>query len=158
MMRVWHNRRFLTLLSIVVVAIAGLGSKFYSGPARSWFNNSLGGAIYEIFWCLFFFGLFPRKKAIAPICVGVFGATSLLEGLQLWKTPVLEVLRSHLLGRLLLGTTFVGSDFFYYAIALFFLEPTLKWSDLKMKHTPLNGYYLSFHQHELERLNDVLSA
>ncbi|MDY7012211.1 MAG: DUF2809 domain-containing protein [Cyanobacteriota bacterium] len=103
-------------MSLAIVTIAGLASKFYTGPAREWFNNSLGGAIYEVFWCLFFFGFFPQKKAIAPICVGVFVVTSALEGLQLWKTPILEALRSHLIGRLLLGTTFVGSDFFYYAI------------------------------------------
>ncbi|MDY6784381.1 MAG: DUF2809 domain-containing protein [Cyanobacteriota bacterium] len=106
-MTIWHNRRFLTLLLMVVMTIVGFAMKFYSGLVRGGFNNSLGGVLYQVFW------LFPHKKAIAPICVCVFLATSALEVLQLWKTPVLEGLRSQIVGRLLLGTTFVGSDFFF---------------------------------------------
>lgn len=115
-MSVWRNQRFLIFLSTILVTIVGLWSKFYTGPAREWLNNSLGGTLYEILWCLFFFWFFPRKNAIAPISISVFIVTCALEVLQLWKTPFLDALRSNIVGRLLLGTTFVWSDFFYYAI------------------------------------------
>jgi hypothetical protein len=50
------------------------------------------------------------------VAVWVFLATAFLEILQLWHPPFLEAIRSTLMGRLLLGTTFVFSDFIYYAI------------------------------------------
>jgi Protein of unknown function (DUF2809) len=115
-MVIWQDRRFLTFVSMIIVTVVGFWSKFYTGPVHQWLNNSLGGALYEIFWCLFFFGFFPRKNAIAPISIGVLVVTSALEALQLWKTPILDAMRATVVGRLLLGTTFVWSDFFYYAI------------------------------------------
>ncbi|MBD2578113.1 DUF2809 domain-containing protein [Oscillatoria sp. FACHB-1406] len=115
----WRSKHFLIFLSLFAVTVFGIWSKFYTGVGREWLNNSFGGVLYEILWCLFFFAFFPRKKAIAAIAVSVFVGTCALEFLQLVKTPWLDAIRATLIGRLLLGTTFVPSDFIYYAIGSF---------------------------------------
>ena len=101
--------------SLLLITPLGFATKFYTGPGRHWVNKSLGGVLYEIFWCLVVF-LFTRKAAAWKIALGVFIATSILEVLQLFHPPFLQFLRSFFIGRTLLGTTFVPSDFFYYVI------------------------------------------
>lgn len=90
---------------------------------------------YEVFWCLFFFAFFPKKKFIIFIPIGVFIITSLLEFLQLWHPPFLQLVRSYALGRLLLGTTFSSWDFLYYAIGCvigaWWLRKILKYANAK---------------------------
>jgi hypothetical protein len=102
------------LVSIILIAIAGLLSKSYSGWGREWVNDYAGDILYEVFWCLLLFAFFPRQDRILPICLGVFIFTCSLEFLQLWHPPILEAWRSHILGKLLLGTTFVWWDFPHY--------------------------------------------
>ncbi len=93
----------------------GICTKLYTGWAADWVNNSLSGVFYVVFWCLFASFLFPRTAA-ARVAGIVFAATCVLECLQLWHQPFLEHLRSFFLGRALLGTSFVWSDFVYYAL------------------------------------------
>jgi hypothetical protein len=103
-------------LSITLIVIAGLLTKQYSGWGREWINDSAGDILYEIFWCLTLFALFPYKNRIVPICLGVFIFTCGLEFLQLYNPPFLEAWRSHFLGKLILGTTFSWWDFPHYLL------------------------------------------
>ena len=107
------NRNRWTLLSLVLIVPLGFYSKFYTGIAHVWVNDSLGGIFYEIFWCLVFF-LFFNKIAPCKIAMTVFCVTSLLEFLQLWHHPFLEMIRRAFIGRTIIGTSFVWSDFSYY--------------------------------------------
>ncbi|MBD3391606.1 MAG: DUF2809 domain-containing protein [Chitinivibrionales bacterium] len=109
-----HGRARAVLFLAVLVPV-GFASKFYTGWGAPWVNNSLGGVLYVIFWCLAIFVLFPQERPSA-IAAAVFTATSLLEILQLWHPSFLESIRSTFVGATLIGTTFVWSDFFYYAI------------------------------------------
>ena len=104
----------LASISLTIVIAAGFCSKFYSGPAEKWVNDSLSGAFYEAFWCLLLF-LFVRGARPWKIALAVLAATCLLEILQLSSHPALEYIRRYFLGRALIGTTFVWSDFIYYA-------------------------------------------
>ncbi|NOZ60046.1 MAG: DUF2809 domain-containing protein [Calditrichaeota bacterium] len=106
-------RRHLTWFSLILIIPIGFASKFYSGAAANWVNNSLGGFFYVIFWCLFFHLAVAGAKPLL-IAAWVLGVTSLLEFTQLWHPPMLEWMRSFFLGRALIGTSFVWSDFFYY--------------------------------------------
>ncbi|NJL84105.1 MAG: DUF2809 domain-containing protein [Chloroflexaceae bacterium] len=108
--------RWLVFFSLLLVVPLGLFSKTYNGPGDRWLNHFGGGVIYEIFWCLFFFGLFPGKKSISLIPLWVFAITALLELLQLWQPPFLQTLRATWLGRTLLGTTFSAWDFPHYLL------------------------------------------
>jgi hypothetical protein len=102
-----------TLISILFIVPLGFYSKFYQGQSSIWVNNSLGGLLYVIFWCLLVF-LFLRSTKPWKIAAGVFAVTCLLEFLQLWHPPLLQYLRSHIIGRSVLGTTFAWLDFPYY--------------------------------------------
>ncbi len=104
-----------TLISIFIIVPLGIYSKFYSGQATNWVNDSLGGVLYVIFWCLFAF-LFLSNTKPWKIATVVFAVTCLLEFLQFWHPPLLEFLRSNFVGRTILGTTFTWSDFPYYLV------------------------------------------
>ena len=106
------KKRILTLISLLFIVPVGFYSKFYTGPAANWVNNSLGGFFYEIFWCLLAFLIFEGKPGI--IAGVVLIVTCCLECLQLWHPPFLEFLRSYFIGATILGSTFSWLDFPYY--------------------------------------------
>jgi Protein of unknown function (DUF2809) len=104
-----------TLFLIFIIVPLGFATKFYNGWGEAWINNSLGGVLYVIFWCLVVFIL---KTKIKPknIVIGVLLVTSFLETLQLWHPPFLQRLRSSFIGVTILGNSFVFSDFGYYIV------------------------------------------
>lgn len=110
-----NKKRLVIILLLIVIIPVGFYTKYYSGPAHAWINNSMGGLVYEIFWCLVVAFFFPRSKAF-KIALWVFGITCLLEFLQLWHTPLLEYIRSGFIGRTVLGNSFNWLDFPYYAV------------------------------------------
>ena len=57
------SRRALTIISLAAIVPIGFESKFYGGPAHVWVNDSLGGAFYDMFWCLAAFFAFPARQA-----------------------------------------------------------------------------------------------
>ena len=105
----------ITLISILIITPVGFYSKFYNGPAAHWVNDSIGGIFYEIFWCLVIYLFFYNYKPV-KIAILVLMITCLLETLQLWHPPFLEIIRSYFIGRTVLGTSFTWSDFVYYII------------------------------------------
>ena len=106
--------RILAIVSLAIVTPAGFAMKFYSGPAADWFNNSAGGAMYVVFWCLLAAIVWPRRSAVTLIVITVLTVTCILETMQLWKAPPLQWVRSFFIGRTLIGTTFSPSDYIYY--------------------------------------------
>lgn len=109
------EQRIGTLISLIVIVPIGFFSKFYSGPASHWVNDSLGGLFYEIFWCLVLLLILPKAKPLF-IAIPVLISTCVLEFMQLWHPPFLEFLRSYFIGRTILGTTFTWNDFPYYFV------------------------------------------
>jgi len=118
--------RLYMLLSIAVITPWGFASKFYRGPAAFWANNSLGGVLYEIFWCCAVSLILPRARP-AAVTASVFAVTAVLEILQLWHPPVLETIRGTFLGATLIGTTFVPADFVYYIMGCVIGGAWLTW-------------------------------
>lgn len=115
----WKQKVFLISVSILIVIPLGLFSKFYQGLAQEWVNNYSGGIWYEIFWCLLAFYFVKDQKYLKLIPIYVFIITCILEILQLLHPPILELFRSYLIGKLLLGTTFSWWDFPHYLIGCF---------------------------------------
>ncbi len=99
----------------MIIIPLGFYTKFYSGPAADWVNDSLGGVFSVIFWCLLVFLFFANAK-VWVIATSVFTVTSFLEVLQLWHPEFLEFIRSYFIGRTFLGTSFNLYDFIYYFI------------------------------------------
>ncbi len=113
-------------LSIAFIVPFGLVTKFYRGPGQAWLNDAFGGIPYEIFWMLLVAVIWPRLRPGA-IALLVFITTCLLEFLQLWQPAWLQAIRGTLPGRLVLGNTFIWSDFPYYAIGCFLGWLWLRW-------------------------------
>ena len=117
------------LFSLIIIVPIGFYSKFYRGPAAAWVNDSLGGVFYEIFWCLLILLFLPKVKPWI-IALSVLVVTCILEFMQLWHPPFLEIFRSNFIGRTLLGTTFTWTDFPYY-----FLGSGIGWFWIKHLQT-----------------------
>lgn len=115
-MKKTNQLRIYILILILVITPIGFLTKFYRGIFSDWVNNSLGGVLYEIFWILVLFLFIPKRRYINVIPMIVFGITSALEFLQRYHHPILNAIRATFIGRTLIGTSFVVSDFFYYAI------------------------------------------
>jgi hypothetical protein len=103
------------MLCIIVIVPVGFLTKFYTGPAQSWVNDSFGGLLYEVFWCLVFAFLYPTTRPV-KIAQWVFLITCCLEFLQLWHPSFLEIIRSNFIGRTILGNSFNWGDFPYYIL------------------------------------------
>ncbi|MDP6037509.1 MAG: DUF2809 domain-containing protein [Candidatus Latescibacteria bacterium] len=107
-----HLKTGIALLTLIPV---GLYTKSYGGPGSIWVQNYLGGTLYEIFWCLAASLCLPRANP-RHIAAGIFLITSILEGLQLYHPPILEIPRQTLLGHALLGSAFDLWDFPHYLL------------------------------------------
>ena len=103
------------LVSLLIVIPVGFYSKFYNGTAYNWVNNSLGGVFYEIFWCLVLALFFKQLKPL-NIALIVLSLTCILEFMQLWHPPLLELLRGNFIGVTILGNSFTWSDLPYYFV------------------------------------------
>jgi Protein of unknown function (DUF2809) len=105
--------RVKILAELFITVLLGFALKYYPGPAREFFNNSLAGIPYVVFWCLLSKLIFPKAKALKIILI-VTITTCLLEFAQLWHPPILNFIRSGWLGKIILGTTFNITDIPYY--------------------------------------------
>lgn len=114
----FRKRRWI-LLCLCVVTPAGFLSKSYAGVGHWWFNDYGAGVLYDVFWCLVIFFFAPKKKYATTIAVVVLLITCILETLQLWHPPFLELVRSYYLGSALIGNTFVWWDFPHYFLGCF---------------------------------------
>ena len=112
-MKYFSKPRIITALIILLLVPIGFYTKYYSGPGQVWVNNSLGGSLYVVFWCLVVFFFFPKAKPL-KITIWVFSITCILEFLQLWHPPLLEYIRGNFIGRTILGNSFNWMDYLYY--------------------------------------------
>lgn len=110
--------RLILLLSIVIIVPVGYIIRFSQGIGSPWLHDVLGSIAYEIFWILLVTLIFP-KFSVFRVAIGVCITTCALEFLQLWQPPFLQAARSTLPGRLVLGNTFVWSDFPSYFLGSF---------------------------------------
>jgi hypothetical protein len=122
-----NKLRKYCLYSLLVVTPIGFWFKFYTGPFQWWFNDYGAGLLYEIFWILIVFLIFPKEKLVRKIPVCVFIVTCALEILQLWDPWILQTIRSSFIGRALIGTTFSWWDFPHYAVGCFLGWLMLRW-------------------------------
>ncbi len=110
-----QSPRRAAVACLALVTALGLACKAVEGPGAWWCRNHGAGMLYEVFWILAAFLVFPSRRAAGIIPAMVFTATTILEVLQLSTAPVLERARGHALGRILIGTTFSWWDIPHYA-------------------------------------------
>ncbi len=110
--------RLALLASIIFIVPFGYIVRFSQGFGLEWLHDLLGSVAYEIFWILLVAFMFPKASAVWT-ALGVCLATCGLEFLQLWQPPFLQAARAMPIGRLVLGNTFVWSDFISYFVGSF---------------------------------------
>ncbi|GAP98405.1 ribosomal maturation YjgA family protein [Leptolyngbya sp. NIES-2104] len=106
--------RLSLLLTIVFIVPLGYFVRF-SPMFPDWFSDVFGSIAYQIFFIALVQFWFP-KMSIAKTAIGVFLFSCAIEFLQLWKPPFLQAIRATLPGRLVLGNTFLWSDFPPYGL------------------------------------------
>ena len=100
----------VSLLSTIVLIIP-LGYFVRFSPLfPDWFSDISGSIVYQIL-CVAIVQFCLPKLSIVKAAIGVFLFASAIEFLQLWKPPFLQAIRATLPGRLVLGNTFMWSDF-----------------------------------------------
>lgn len=109
--------RLAVLLTIIVIVPLGYFARF-TAALPGWITDIAGSLAYQIFWMALVQFCFP-KLSIAKTAIAVFCFSCAIEFLQLWQPPFLQAIRATLPGRLVLGNTFVWSDFPPYAIGCF---------------------------------------
>ena len=103
------------LVSLAIITPLGFYTKYYKGVYQSTINDRICDLLYVTFWILVFKLILPKVKDY-KIVLWVFVTTSVLEFLQLWHPPFLQLLRSTFWGRTLLGTNYIAEDFLYYVM------------------------------------------
>ncbi|MDX2231757.1 MAG: DUF2809 domain-containing protein [Leptolyngbyaceae cyanobacterium bins.349] len=106
------NCRLALLFSIVLIMPLGYRIRF---AGNAWWNDFFGSVAYEIFWVLLVLLIWPRLS-VAKVAIAVALVTCLIEFLQLWQDPTYLALRATFVGRLVLGNSFVWSDFPSYFV------------------------------------------
>ncbi len=101
--------RISLLLTIVLIIPLGYFVRF-SLLFPDWLSDVFGSIAYQILCVAIVQFCFP-KLSIVKTAIGVFLFACAIEFLQLWKPPFLQAIRATLPGRLVLGNTFMGSDF-----------------------------------------------
>lgn len=100
------------LISIIIITPLGYIVRF---AGDGWLNDLFGSVAYQILWVLLLALLAPQASLLW-IAVGVCLASCAIEFLQLWQNPSYLAARATFLGRLILGNTFLWSDFPGYFI------------------------------------------
>lgn len=95
----------------IVAAAICVAYGYVRQDLSAWWRGYGGGIPYVLFWCTFWFVIFPVRRAIIPICVAVTATTCLLEFLQLWKPVWLQEFRATRFGAALIGSGFTWQDF-----------------------------------------------
>lgn len=108
------TRQRLALCLFLLVPL-GLTTKIYTGPASSWVQGHLGGALYVMFWVTAVAWVVPTSSPWTVAGV-VLIVTCGLEFLQLWSLPILQTARETFAGQVLLGGTFDKWDLLHYAV------------------------------------------
>lgn len=101
--------------SALVTVAAGLGSRKLGAHLPRFVAEYAGDALYATLIVFLAALVRPRASSWALFAVG-FGFSALVEVSQLSNAAPLAALRATTLGRLVLGTTFVASDFPCYAV------------------------------------------
>ena len=108
----------LIIASILMIPL-GIGCKIFNGAGSEVISNKLAGTVYVVFWTLLFQFLYIRTRPL-KIAVWVFIVTSALEFSQLLKFGFLNQIRTSIIGRSLIGSSFSFSDFIFYFIGAAF--------------------------------------
>ena len=105
----FYRQRLVFLINILAIVPLGYTIRF-SHILPEYFHDAGGSIAYQIMWILLVLFIYPRANLRWTAIWACVGACA-IEFLQLYQPPWLQAIRATLPGRLLLGTTFLWSDF-----------------------------------------------
>jgi Protein of unknown function (DUF2809) len=114
----YKRYRIALLIGMILIIPLGYGVRFATGLGSPEFQDIFGSIAYQVL-LMFVFAFFYPRTNLVKVAIGVFIVSSAIEFLQLWQVPWLQTIRATWAGRVLLGNTFLWSDFPPYAIGAF---------------------------------------
>jgi Protein of unknown function (DUF2809) len=130
----YKNYRISLLIGIVLIIPLGYSIRFAPGLGLPMLQDIGGSLAYQLL-LMFLAAFFYPRASLVKIAVWVCILSCVIEVLQLWQPPFLRAIRALWIGRILLGNTFLWSDFPPYAIGSFLGWFLLKWLRRKMIHS-----------------------
>lgn len=110
----FYRQRLVFLVNILAIVPSGYVIRF-SHILPEYFHDAGGSIAYQILLMLLVLFIYPLANLrLTAIWVCVISCA--IELLQLYQPPWLQSIRATLAGRLILGTTFLWSDFPAYSI------------------------------------------
>jgi hypothetical protein len=120
-----YPSRLVVLVNILAIVPLGYIIRF-SPSLPEYIRDPFGSIAYQLFWILLVLFIYPpanlRLTAIW-VCVG----SCAIEFFQLYQPPWLQAIRATLPGRLVLGTSFVWSDFPAYFVGSYLGWLWVRW-------------------------------
>jgi hypothetical protein len=107
--------RLALLIGMVGIIPFGYCVRFSTQLHAPLLQDIVGSVAYQILLMMVVAFIFPRLSLVKS-AVGVFIASSVIEVLQLCRAPFLVTVRSTWIGRVILGNTFLWSDFPPYVL------------------------------------------
>ena len=127
--------RLALFIGIVGIIPLGYGVRFSTALNAPVLQDIGGGLAYQVLVMMLATFVWPRVSP-GRCAAGVFVCSSAIEFLQLCKAPFLLALQATWLGRVILGNTFLWSDFPPYAIGCVLGWGVLRALRRKFTHRP----------------------
>ncbi len=112
--RLSRRRLPYVVLSLGTIAL-GLATRRCSACFPRFVAEYGGDTLYATL-VFFLLALVAPRARRGGLAAGAFAFSAAVEFSQAWRTPLLDAVRANPLGRLVLGTTFVPSDFACYLV------------------------------------------
>lgn len=111
------RNRFIYGITILVVIIAGLGSRYYSDSLPEFVSAYAGDTLWGLMIFLGF-GLIFNQKSTKLIFISAIIFSFFIEVSQLYQAEWINLIRQTLIGGLILGFGFLWSDLACYFIGI----------------------------------------
>ena len=112
-----HRNRLTYLALIIIVLIAGLCSRYFTGYLPGWINLCLGDVLWALIVFFLFGFIFSAKKTSFIAAIALLFSSG-IELSQLYHSPWIDALRHTMLGGLVLGFGFLWSDLVAYSVGI----------------------------------------
>ncbi len=121
----FYRQRLVFIINILAIVPLGYAIRF-SHILPEYVRDAGGSIAYQIFWMLLVLFIYPPANLRLTAIWGCIGSCA-IELLQLYQPPWLQDIRATLPGRLVLGTTFLWSDFPAYFIGSYLGWLWVRW-------------------------------
>jgi Protein of unknown function (DUF2809) len=110
----FYRQRLVFLVNILAIVPLGYAIRF-SHILPEYFHDVGGSIAYQILLMLLVLFIYPSAN-LRLTAIWACVVSCAIESLQLYQPPWLQAIRATLPGRLILGTTFLWSDFPAYFV------------------------------------------